>query len=293
MNKEIKFAYFGGEPLGVPALEELAAAGLMPSLVVCNPDRPAGRGHKLTPPPVKIWAEAHNIPVFQPDSYKAEVTRQRLESESWDAFVVVAYNFILPEWLLEMPKHGVLNAHPSLLPKLRGASPIRTAILKDLRDEVGVTVMLLDKEMDHGPILDQMAMDISDENWPVSGPDLDLALARMGGSLLADVLPAWITGELAPQEQDHGAATYCGRFKKGENELTIDPLDLPTGQAALAAWHTINAWAGIGDTYFMHNDKRVKVKMAELTNNGTLQLLRVTPEGKREIDFDDYLKSVS
>lgn len=288
----LRFAYFGGEPLGVPVLEELAAAGLTPSLVVCNPDRPAGRGQLLTPPPVKRFAEEHNIPIYQPTTYKDDSVREYLSEQDWDVFVVVAYNFILPQWFLDIPKHGVINVHPSLLPKLRGASPIRTAIKDDLREDIGVTVMLMDEEMDHGPILDQMAMPIADENWPVPGPELDVALARMGGALLADVLPAWVAGELAPQEQEHEAATYCTRFQKGDNELALDPHALPTGKAAWPIWLTINAFAGIGDTYFIHNGKRVKIKAAAF-KGGSLELLRVTPEGKAEMDFAAYLRNLA
>ena len=290
MNK-IKFAYFGGEPLGVPVLEALKAADLLPSLIVCNPDRPSGRGHMLTPPPVKVWAEENGIEVFQPTNYKDDVAKSRLEAEDWDVFVVVAYNFILPEWFLHLPKHQTLNVHPSLLPKLRGASPIRTAILKDLREDIGVTVMLLDSEMDHGPILDQEQIYIEDENWPLSGPNLDQLLATTGGELLAEIIPAWVAGELSPQEQDHELATYCSRFEKGQNELTIDPTRLPAGDKAWNMWLKINAFTGIGDTFFMHEGKRIKIKAARFENN-SLQILRVIPEGKKEIDFSEYLKQI-
>tara|TARA_B100000508_G_scaffold74109_2_gene57716 strand:- start:10867 stop:11748 length:882 start_codon:yes stop_codon:yes gene_type:complete len=291
--EKIRFVFFGGEPLGVPVLEELKMAGLLPELIVCSQDKPVGRKQELTAPPVKIWAEANNIEVFQPTSYKDESTSEKIEAVNADVFVVVAYNKILPKWLLDLPKHGILNVHPSLLPKLRGASPIRTAIKDDLREDIGVTVMLLDEEMDHGPILDQLNMPISDENWPLPGPELDLALAQAGGALLAEVLPEWTVGNLDAQEQDHEAATYCGKFTKADSELEIDPFKLPGGSAARQAWLTINAFAGIGDTFFVHNDQRVKIKQAELTDGANLQLLRVTPEGKAEMDFDTYLESLN
>jgi len=292
MNAHLKFAFFGGEPLGVPVLEELEKAGLLPQLVICNPDRPVGRKQELTPPPVKVWAEEHGIEVFQPTNYKDETTREKLEETTWDAFVVVAYNFILPGWLLELPEHGSLNVHPSLLPKLRGASPIRTAILNDERDSVGVTVMLLDEKMDHGPILDQIVVPIDDDNWPLFGPEIDIALAKTGGALLAATLPAWVTGEIQPQEQDHTAATYCGRLHKSDSELAIDPLNLPSGPEAKQAWVAINAFAGIGDTFFVHQNKRVKIITARLSED-SLELLKVIPEGKKETDFNDYLNTLS
>jgi len=292
MNTPIKFVYFGGEPLAVPVLEELKTAGLVPSLIVCNPDRATGREQIITPPPAKIWAEAEGIEVWQPTSYQDESTKDYLSNCEWDIFVVVAYNFILPAWLLEIPKHGVINVHPSLLPKLRGASPIRTAILENQPDDVGVTIMLMDEKMDHGPILEQEQLHLTSENWPMSGPKLDKKLAKLGGTLLAEVIPAWVADELSPQEQDHDLATYCTRFQKRDSEVELNPLALPGGKNAKRIWHAINAFAGIGDTFFIHHGNRVKIKQAELTKDGSLHLLRVIPEGKKEVNFEDYLNSL-
>ncbi len=293
MLKPIKFAFFGGEPLAVPILNKLKNAGLIPSLIVCNPDRQSGRGYILTAPPVKIWAENEGIEVFQPTTYKDDTAREKLINTEWDLFVVVAYNFILPEWLLQIPRHKVINVHPSMLPKLRGASPIRTAILENLPEEVGVSIMLMDKEMDHGPILKQEKMMIdTKKDWPISGPHLDRILADRGGELLAEVIPAWLNNEIVPQEQIHDDATYCSRFQTGTNELAINPLQLPNENAALKAWCAINAFTGIGDTFFIFNEKRIKIKQATLENE-SLKILRVIPEGKKEIDFKDYLNQIS
>lgn len=288
----MNFIFFGGEPLAVPILDKLKSAGLTPSLIVCNPDRPSGRGHKLTPPPTKVWAEAAGIPIYQPASYKDEAVKDFFSTQTSHLFVVVAYNFILPDWLLKIPSHGVLNVHPSLLPKLRGASPIRTAILENQREDIGVSIILLDTEMDHGPILEQEQLILDDAEWPLSGIELDKRLADLGGELLAEAIPAWLAGELLPQEQDHESATYCGRLHKAQSEIRINPLALPTGRDAKKIWHTINAFAGIGDTFFMHNGLRIKLTQAKLDETGTLQPLRVIPEGKKEVAFADYLKTV-
>lgn len=288
-----KMVFFGGEPLGVPALEELSLAGIVPDLIVCNPDRPAGRGQKLTPPPVKKWAEENNVEVFQPESYSDQTTLDVLTKQEWDLFVVVAYNFILPKWLLNTPNQGVLNIHPSLLPKLRGASPIRTAIKSDLYDYVGVSIMLMDEKMDHGPIIVQKQMEIAADNWPLPGSELDEALARMGGAMLADTIPKWLAGDITPTDQEHSHATYCGRFKKEDAELALDPHNLPKNIEAKAALHHIHAFQGIGDSYFIYKDIRVKIKQAEMGHNDTLRLLRVTPAGKAEMDFEHYLLTLS
>lgn len=290
--EHIDFVYFGGEPLGVPVLEELESFGLLPSMVVCNPDRPSGRGQKLIPPPVKTWAEARGIEVFQPTSYKLEETRAKLSEREWDLFVVVAYNFILPDWLLALPKHQVINVHPSLLPKLRGASPIRTAIKDDLKDEVGVTIMLMDEAMDHGPILKQLKMPIEETQWPLPGPTLDTALAHAGGALLAETIGEWVGGAIEPQEQNHEDATYCSRLNKTDRELDINPCSLPTGETAKDYWHRINAFAGVGETYFIHNGTRVKITEAAIEND-TLKIGRVIPENKKESTFEQYLQSLN
>ena len=288
MESKPRIAFFGGEPLGLPALQALCSAGLTPSLVVCNPDRPSGRGLELTPPRIKVWAQAQGIEVFQPTSYKTQEELLRLTEVTWDLFVVVAYNFILPKWFLELPKHGVINVHPSLLPKLRGASPIRTAILENLRGEVGVSIMLMDEKMDHGPLLAQTPLALND--WPIDGPMLDDMLAQIGGEMLARTIPKFLTGEVTPTEQNHDEATYSKKFEKADAELHIDPDNLPTGNEAFSTLCKINAWLGIGDTFFIDTGKRVKVKGAVLLD-GALYLTRVIPEGKKEIDFKTYLSS--
>ncbi len=199
---------------------------------------------------------------------------------------------MLPEWLIKIPEKGVLNVHPSLLPKLRGASPIRTAIMENLPNEIGVTIMLMDEEMDHGAILEQVPLLLDETTWPMGGSKLDAILANTGGSLLADTMMAWQYDEILPQEQDHEIASYCSKLKKEDSELAINQLKLPAGKVATKILHTIYAFDGIGDTHFIYDDKRVKIKSARMTDGGTLQLLRVIPEGKKEIDFKDYIQSI-
>lgn len=285
------FVYFGGEPIGVPVLEELKANDLLPSLIVCNPDRPVGRKQLLTPPPVKVWAEENNIPTWQPENLKdKEAVTEKLAE--YDLFVVVAFNMILPKWLIDMPKHSTLNVHPSMLPLLRGASPIRSAILQNMKDQIGVTVMELDEKMDHGPIIAQHAMPIADEHWPMKGSELDTALAHLGGALLADTIPKWVAGELLRTEQFHAAATYCPRLDRSMGELTIDPHQLPEGEEAEAALLKIRAFDGFPGTFFIHEGKRIKITDAEIVEN-TLVVKEVVPEGKSKQPFTHYLQSLS
>ena len=289
MNKSgLKIAFFGGEPLGLPALQALMRTGLVPELVVCNPDRPHGRGLELTPPRIKTWATEHTIEVFQPESYKDKTALARITETQWDLFVVVAYNFILPKWFLEIPTYGTVNVHPSLLPNLRGMSPIRTAILENRPSEIGVSIMLMDEQMDHGPILAQAPLTLNE--WPLDGILLDDMLAQIGGELLALTIPKWTAGTITPQEQDHSVATYTKKFEKADSELFIDVLNLPTGDEALKVLAKIKAYSGIGDTFFIDNGKRIKIKGAAILDN-TLTITRVIPEGKKEMDFKNYLIS--
>ena len=287
-NNELKVVYFGGEPLGVPVLEELTQAGIVPELIVCNPDRPAGRGKQLTAPPVKVWAETHHIEVWQPESLKdqAAVTNKLQE---YDLFVVVAYNKILPEWLIELPKHKTINLHPSLLPKLRGPSPIRSAILENRPNEVGVSIMLMDKEMDHGPLLAQEQVIIPDSNWPISGTVLDQQLARIGGALLAETITAYVAGDVTPSEQQHEKATYTQKLDKAMGELQIDPHNLPTGEAAHEVFCKIQGLAGWPGTYFFFNDERIKITKAQLIED-QLCLETIVPAGRSETLFREWLE---
>lgn len=286
-NLNLKIAYFGGEPLSVPVLEELKKSKIIPDLIVCNPDRPSGRKMKLTPPPTKVWANENNVEVFQPETYKDEIVRGKFESGNFDLFIVVAYNKILPQWLIDLPKHKTINVHPSLLPKLRGPSPIRSAILNDIK-ETGVTIMQMDEQMDHGPIIAQEKININEEDWPMSGQELDLVMGHLGGKLLAGVVPDWINRKITPTPQDHEQATFCHKITKDMGELKIDPNNLPKGEEAYNFLLKIRAFAGWPETFFIYNNKRIKIKQAEITKDGQLRITKIIPEGKSEMDFEKY-----
>ena len=279
------FIFFGGEPLGVPVLETLATEGCFPTLIVCNPDRPQGRKMLLTPPPVKVWAEAHSIPVFQPESLKDTATYATLTEYSADLFIVVAYGKIIPKNILDLPKFKTLNVHPSLLPKLRGASPIRSAILEDM-NPTGVSIMILTPGMDEGPILAQKEVLVPKETWPLRGTELDTLLADVGGKLLVETVPAWIAGAITPQEQQHEDATYTVKITKemGLIDLNDDPYK---------NLFKIRAFDGWPSAHFFHEKNsvqtRIKIVDADL-KDGKLHITRVIPEGKTEILYEDFLK---
>jgi methionyl-tRNA formyltransferase len=281
----LKIAFFGSPDIAVTVLEEIKEFGYIPSLVVTNPDRKQGRGMVLTPTPVKAWANTHDITVFEPTALKNKVELDVLTAQEWDLFIVVAYGLIMPKWLIELPKHGTLNVHPSMLPKLRGASPIRTSILEGMKD-TGVTIMLMDEKMDHGPILMQQRTNLI---YPIPGRALDESLAHQGGLLLCDIIPKWIAGEITPEEQDHNQATFCGKITKEMGELKIDPHNLPIDDEAYQIVLKVSAFDGWPGTFFFHEGKRIKIVDAGMSSD-TLAISRVIPEGKKEMLFSEWAK---
>lgn len=282
------FAFFGTPDIAATALEEMATFGYLPTLVVCNPDAPVGRKHTITPPPVKVWAEARGIPVLQPATLKDKAELAPFLETEFDFFVVLAYGKLMPEWLIELPTYGTINAHPSLLPKLRGASPIRSALLNDL-SAVGVTIMQMDTELDHGPILTQMPVEL--HGVPIPGRQLDTTLARMSGDLLVDMMQRITTGEITSTPQDHDTATFCTKITKDMAEVTLDPYALPAGPAALALYQKICAFDGWPTAFFFHQGKRIKIADATYDPEAqTLRITRIIPEGKKEMDWNAYFQ---
>lgn len=205
--------FFGTSDFAVPILEKLAASQWRPELVVTTPDAPAGRGQKLAPPQAKVAAEKLGIPVIQPTTLSP--IPYSLTSRA-DLFIVAAYGKILPGELLKIPKFGALNVHPSLLPRGRGASPIAHAILAQ-DAETGVTIILMDEEVDHGPVLKFKYLNIESRKW--TAPELTAVLAKMGADLLGEVIPEWITGKIAPMAQDDSRASYAKRLTREDGRI--------------------------------------------------------------------------
>ena len=284
MNPDsIKFAFWGTSEFSVYILEKLSERGFLPSLIISTKDMPQGRKLEIKPTHTKVWAEAHNIPVFQPEKLNDEAFEKLLEKQ-WDVFIVASYGKIIPERFLNIPKSNTLNVHPSLLPELRGPSPIETCTLRDIK-HTGVSIMRLDKEMDHGPIVSQKEYVISE--WP-KREDLEKTFGDIGGELLADILPDWVAGKIETKEQDHSKATYCKKIEKQEAllDLSADPYE---------NFRKIQAYSGWPCAFFFvkNNERniRVAVKDAEF-KNGELVITRVIPEGKKEMNYQDFLRGL-
>ena len=302
LPKNIPFVFFGTPNIAMHALEALALKGYIPSLVVTQPDKPVGRKHILTPPPVKQWAKERDIEVIQPERLTEEALAPIFKKE-WELFIVAAYGKILPEWILNIPRHGVLNIHPSLLPQYRGASPVRTAILENNPESVGVSVIRLVQEMDAGPILAQkkvgfkksirISVNVKGEcqkptqindnlgEWPLKGNELEEILMRKGGALLAECLSKKLYKDNTNfTEQDHTTASFSKKITKKMGEISLD--DEPWKN-----WLKYNAlypWPGI---FYFDNEKRVKITEASYKDEKFIPL-QVIPEGGKEISFSMF-----
>jgi methionyl-tRNA formyltransferase len=215
IQRELRIVFFGTPLFAVPALRALNTEGWPIDLVVTAPDKPVGRKMLLTPSPVKSVALELGLPAASPFKLSDESFWAQYSQLRPDLCIVVAYGKIIPQRYLDEARLGFLNIHPSMLPLYRGPSPIASAIL-DGRTETGVTIMKLDDQMDHGPILAQ-------ERWTIpSGFDAPMAedeLSRIGARLLCSVLTAYVDGTQTLTPQDHSAATYCSKFEREHGRL--------------------------------------------------------------------------
>ncbi|MCA9582251.1 MAG: methionyl-tRNA formyltransferase [Myxococcales bacterium] len=206
--------FFGTPDFAVPCLRALTEIAEVP-LVLCQPDRPSGRGMKLTAPPVKVAAEELNLPVSQPTKVRTAAFARELQEIGADVAVVVAYGRILPAAVLAAPRLGCVNVHASLLPRWRGAAPIQWAIASGDR-ETGVGLMAMDEGMDTGPVLATRRLPIDRD---VTAAELSVRLSELGAALLREELPRYVSGELSPVSQDEGDATMARMLKKEDGRI--------------------------------------------------------------------------
>lgn len=277
----IRTVFFGSSRFSVLVLDELERRGLIPVAVVTTPDKPQGRSMKLMPTPVKLWAVERGIKVYDPASLDASFA-ETLSRESSDVFIVASYGRIIPGRIIDIPRRKTLNIHPSLLPKYRGASPLQSAMLDD-DTTTGVTVMCVDEQVDHGPIVAQKKVTISE--WPPYD-EFETRMAHEGAALLAEILPAWVDGTATEHEQDHAVATYTRKLTKEDGliDLSGDPYENFRKIRALSEWPV---------AYFMieHRGRKMKVKVTAATyKNGTLQIERVIPEGGNEMPYEAFVR---
>ncbi len=281
-ENKIKFAFFGTPELTIPILDTLFENGYIPSVIVTMPDRPQGRKMTITPPPTKVWALSHNIPVLQPekldDAFLLEIGNLPAGEAGWklDLFIVVAYGKILPEALINMPDKGTLNIHYSLLPKYRGATPVESAILNG-DTETGVAIQQMVFKLDAGPILKSKITEIGENE---TAPELRDRLNEMAKDMLVEVLGEIENDTAKANPQDDSQASRCGKIQKEDG--LIDLSDEPVKN-----WRKYKAYFNWPRVYFIKDGKRVIVTDA-IFENGEFKIKKVLPEGKKEITWEEF-----
>jgi len=215
MQKPARIIFAGSPDFAVPALESLMMGPHDVVAVLTQPDRPAGRGRKVKPSPVKAAAVAAGLPVLQPDTLQGEAIQAALSAKQPDIMVVVAYGLLLPQEILQLPKRGCINLHASLLPRWRGASPIQTAILAG-DTETGVGLMLMDAGLDTGPVYVSESLSIGAHE---TADQLHDRLASLGASLLDKYLDTILVDELQPTAQPEEGVTYARLINKNDGSI--------------------------------------------------------------------------
>jgi methionyl-tRNA formyltransferase len=298
----IKIAFMGTPAFAVPTLQVLIEKYQVVG-VVTQPDRPAGRGRQVQPPPVKVVAEGAGVPVYQPQSLRSEKAAAPLRAWQPDLIIVAAYGQILRPHVLELPPYGCLNVHASLLPRWRGASPIQHALLAGDR-ETGISLMRMDAGMDSGPVYIQESLAIAPQDTAATLHD---RLALLGGEVVSTHLDAILDGRLAPTPQDDSRATYAPLIKKEDGRLDWQENAAKVARRVRA----MTPWPGAFTTW---QDKLLKIIEADvvpadslpqgqpgevvgstetavvLTAEGGLRLKVVQLEGKRPVATAEFLR---
>jgi methionyl-tRNA formyltransferase len=298
----MRIIFMGTPAFAVPALEMLVVNKFEVAGVYTQPDKVSGRGQTLSAPPVKLAAIKLNLPVFQPDNLKLAVEKERLIGLKPDIIIVAAYGVILPKIVLDLPAHGCINIHPSLLPKYRGVAPVPAAILNG--DEfTGVSIMLLDKGIDTGLILAQAQITITAID---SGGMLMEKLSIIGAHLLLDIIPRWQKKEIVPRPQENALASYSRMIEKTDGEINWH-------RSALEISRQVRAYQPWPGSYTRWQGKQLKIVEAKPisgksevpgkvilaadqasigieTVDGILEVQKVQLEGKRAMSGAEFIR---
>lgn len=295
-----RLVFMGSPEFALPTLRLLAAGAYPVVGVITQPDRPAGRGRALSPPPVKNLALQLGLPVIQPERLKDPSAIAQLQDWAPDLIVVAAFGQILRPAVLDLPRWGCLNVHASLLPRWRGAAPIQAAILHG-DPQTGVTIMRMDSGVDTGPLLSQRATAIGEDE---NAGSLGARLAILGAELLLETLPGYLRGELQPEPQEDALATYAPMLKKEAGRLDFNQ---PAGPLARRV-RAFNPWPGSFTTWQGQPLKILRAHAAHTTalpagsrttldglpaisaNPGLLVLDEVQPAGKRAMLGEVFLR---
>lgn len=291
----MRILYMGTPDFAVLPLKALIEAGHEVCAVITQPDKPTGRGYKMTPPPVKVAALEAGIPVYQPETLRNNAMAALLEELSPELIAVAAYGKILPEYVLNFPKYGCLNVHASLLPKYRGAAPINRCIMEG-ETETGVTIMYMEKGLDTGDMLAKCATAITDED---NAESLHDRLAAMGAKLLVQTLD--LLDEITPVKQDDAAHTYAPMIEKSDCRIDFT-------KSSREVFNQIRGLSPFPGAFTTLDGKVLKVYAAAIVSGhgtpatvidgegltvacgeGAVRLTVIKPEGKKSMTDSQYL----
>ncbi len=298
-----KLLFAGTPDFAQACLEALVRAGHAPAAVLTQPDRPAGRGKKLKPSPVKNFALEQSIPVWQPATLKDPDIVSKIAELQPDLVIVAAYGLILPQAVLDIPRHGCLNVHASLLPRWRGAAPIQQAILNG-DSETGICLMQMEAGLDTGPVFARAAIKIGENE---TAGELHDRLARLGGELLVERLPDILDGGLQAIQQDDRQATYAGKIRKQDAAINWND----DGEKIA---RKIRAYNPVPGAWFDYSDERIKCWKASVLDDiegpagvilqagkdgiditcgrGALRILELQRPGRRRISAGQFAEQL-
>lgn len=301
MSESQRVLFYGSPDFAVPTLQALIDSSYRPIAVVTQPDARAGRGRSLRPPPVKELAAKHGIPALQPGKLRDRASIARIASLRPTLQIVAAYGQIIPLEILDLPKHGTLNVHASLLPRWRGASPISAAILHG-DEETGVTIILVDETEDTGDILRQQPTRIGETEH---AGQLSDRLAQLGAKQLLDTIPDWLDGKIDPRPQDHNLATRARRVKKqqGRIDWTASADELARHVRAYTPWPAASTMLGKSAIRIIQTSRQEATASDEpgtvigagktidvATGEGLLAIERLQRAGKRELSAEEFVR---
>jgi len=300
----MRIVFIGSGAIGVPTLRALAEDHEVIA-VFTRPDRPAGRGYRPRPTPIKLAAEELGLQIYQPEDINAPAVLDQIRELAPDVIVVASFGQILTGELLRIPRLGAINLHASLLPKYRGAAPIQWALIRG-EQETGVTTFLMDEGMDTGPILLQRKVEITPED---DAGSIEERLAALGAEAMLETLTGLADGKLEPQPQDHSAATYAPKLKKAHEKIDW-------ARPARELVNLIRALSPRPGAFTTFRGKRLKIYKARVvgleteqgwrarpgevlgvgregplvkTATEALELLELQPEGKRRMSGRDFV----
>lgn len=295
--------FMGTPDFSVPILQTLLESNYQIKAVVTQPDRPVGRKKVMTPPPVKIEAEKHGIPVYQPENIRDKDELEKILNVDADLIITAAYGQILPRTLLEAPKYGCINVHASLLPELRGGAPIHYAILQG-KEKTGITIMYMVDKLDAGDIISQVEVPISEEDDVGTLHD---KLSKAGAELLLLTLPKLLEGSINPRPQDDHKATFASNITREQEKIGWDD----TGEQIYNHIRGLRPWPV---AYTMLDDQVLKIWRGEklktksgyqpgevisIENDGfvvatgneiSIKIVELQPAGKKKMSAEQFLR---